>query len=146
MRRDEGILPTDLEMAEFYERQAKDAKTVLTADLQRALIEELLVAVKFQNLRLHAGTSDQSHIHAMTSWPNDDERGWLKVRNGLKSSLSRRLTALSTEEERLRLSEGASRKKIHNRRHFDYHMRRYLPKHTGVMWFEDYRQWINPSS
>jgi hypothetical protein len=133
-------------MAQMYERQATDEPTVLTAAIQRALIEELQTASRFQRFRLHAGTTDNTHAHALTSWSNGDNRGWMKVRIAIKTSLSRRLTALSSEGHHLRLSKGASRKRIHNRKHFDYHMGRYLPKHSGVAWFEDERQWVNLSS
>lgn len=62
MRRDEGVLPPDKEMAEFYEEQAKDRATLLDRSLQRKLIEEMIVACQHQRLRLHAGTTELSHF------------------------------------------------------------------------------------
>jgi REP element-mobilizing transposase RayT len=143
VRRDEGVLPADAEMAEFYAEQAKDEPTILNAPLQRCLIEEMIVACQHRLLHLHAGTSEPSHVHALVSWR--EEKGWLAVRSGLKSSLSRRLTKESTEQHPLRLSEGASRKHVNDRDHFDYLMKTYLPRHRGVAWYEDERQWKEQS-
>jgi REP element-mobilizing transposase RayT len=144
VRRDEGILPPDEEMAAFYEEQAKDEPTVLNPTLQRILIEELIIACGHQKVHLYAGTTEPSHVHSLVGWRG--EKGWLAVRNGLKSSLSRRLTKESTVEQRLRLSEGASRKHVKDREHFDYLVKTYLPRHRGVAWYEDERRWVDQSS
>ncbi len=144
MRREEGVLPADKEMAEFYSGQAKDEPTVLDRSIQRMLIEELIVACQHQRLRLHAGTTEPSHVHGLVSWR--EEKGWLLVRNGLKSSVSRRLTKESSEEQHLRLSEGASRKHVKDPDHFEYLMKTYLPRHRGVAWYEDERKSVEQSS
>ena len=144
MRRGEGILPADEEMAEFYEEQAKDEPSVFDRALQRKLIEEMIVACEHQRLRLHAGTTEPSHVHGLVSWR--EQKGWLAVRNGVKSSLSRRLTKESKEGEPLRFSEGASRKHVRDGDHFEYLMKAYLPKHRGVAWFGDGRGWVDESS
>jgi hypothetical protein len=59
--------------------------------------------------------------------------------------LSRRLTKESKEGEPLRFSEGASRRHVKDRDHFEFLVKTYLPKHRGVAWFEDERKWVEPS-
>lgn len=142
VRRDEGILPADPEMADFYERQAVDEPTILDPLLQRKLIGELIIACQHQCLRLHAGTTEPSHVHGLVSWRA--EKGWLAVRNGLKQSLSRRLTKESGEDHHLRFSERASRKHLKDEDHLDHLMKAYLPKHRRVAWYEDDRRWVDP--
>jgi hypothetical protein len=51
----------------------------------------------------------------------------------------------SSEEESgrwvLKLSRGAPRKRVENRKHFNHLMTKYLVAHRGVKWFED-RGWV----
>jgi hypothetical protein len=57
----------------------------------------------------------------------------------LKSSLSRRLNQISRNERDgsfLAFSRGASRKKVRDRKHFDYLMKTYSKKHNGLKWDE----------
>ena len=156
-RRKRGYLSPDPEMARQYDENAKHEEVLFDARLQRLLIEEAQNACGFQDLRLHGGSTEPSHLHLLVSWTV--QKGWLRVRNRLKSSLSRLLRRLSEEppdsrdatrrgdapdpDERpfLALSRGASRKQVRDRAHFDYLMTRYLPAHRGVKWFED-RGWI----
>jgi hypothetical protein len=139
VRRDEGILPPDPEMADKYRERATDEPTILTHEIQRALVEELQVACGFQRLRCHGGTTEPSHIHALTSW--NDDRASLAIRSGIKRSLSMWLTKLSTEDQQLFLSGGASQKRVKDRGYFDYLLTEYLPKHRGVAWYEN-RGWV----
>jgi REP element-mobilizing transposase RayT len=136
-KRGEGYQPTDEGMAQNYEDRAKNEATVFTPDIQKELVEELTKSCKLITCRMHAGTTQESHIHGLVSWKY--ERGWLSVRNSLKTSLTKRLKKIAP---RLALSRGASRKHVKTRRHFDHLMRTYLPDHSGVGWFED-RGWVN---
>ena len=158
-KRGEGYQAPDGELAERYRANATSDGILFDEHLQRCLLEEALVACKFQQLRLHAGSTEPSHAHYLVSWK--DARHWSKVRASLKSSLSRRL-ALEDQKNNnsrdatrrrnpresdtgryvLKLSRGASRKHVENRKHFDYLMKTYLPRHNGVKWFEDERGWI----
>jgi REP element-mobilizing transposase RayT len=134
VRRKKGVLPPDEEMAEEYRERATDKATVLTAEIQRALLEELQKACGFQRLRLHGGSTEPSHIHAVRSW--NDDRTTMRVRSDIKRSLSMRLTQLSAEDHHLYLSGGASQKRVRDREHLDHLLKTYLPKHRGVAWYE----------
>jgi REP element-mobilizing transposase RayT len=152
VRRDEGILDRDLDMADMYARNAKhDGVALDTADgvaldtaLQRVLIEEALTACEKQSLHLHGAATDPSHVHLLVSWRL--EKDSLKVRAGLKSSLSRRLNrhrraASSGGDVGPSLSRAGSRKPVSARDHFDHLMGVYLPDHPGLQWYED-RGWV----
>src|SRR5205823_3294857 len=130
---------TDEEMARNYERRAKHEETVFTEAIERALIEELIDSCTKLKIRLHAGTTEPTHIHGLTSWKH--QRGWMSIRKSLKTSLTKCLKNISIE---IALSRAGSRKHVKHRAHFDYLMQTYLPDHAGLAWYED-RGWITQS-
>ncbi|MEA2707720.1 MAG: hypothetical protein QOF78_321 [Phycisphaerales bacterium] len=138
-QRGKGYLPTDKDMAQNYERRAENDPTIFDEALSRALIEELIASCEKIKCRLHAASTEPTHIHALTSWKH--ERGWMSIRTSLKTSLTKRL---KTVAENLSLSRAASRKHVRERRHFNYLMNTYLPKHHGLAWYED-RAWVTQS-
>lgn len=129
-------------MQRRYDERAKDDPTVFTPDVQRALIEEAMVAAGHQRFHLYAGAGEPTHVHYLLGW--NDSRHWMRLRISLKTSLSLRLKQLSEtlppnkrgERPVLRLSGGASRKRVNDRAHFDHHVNTYLPAHDGVFWYE----------
>lgn len=133
VRRDEGVLPPDEEMADQYRRLAKEDQVWFDAAIQRTAIDESMIAAGFQRFRLHMTATDPTHIHVLVSWT--DARQWPKLRNGLKSSLTRRLNR--DHHRRTWFVENASRKRVKDVAHFTYHMTDYLPKHRGWKWRED---------
>ena len=48
---------------------------------QRALIDEVHVAAKHQNFRVHFVATEPTHIHVLVSW-HEDERAFEKLRVG----------------------------------------------------------------
>jgi REP element-mobilizing transposase RayT len=145
VRRDEGVLPRDLDMADLYARNAKHDGVCLDEPLQRALIEEAMTACSKQGYRLHGAATDPSHVHLVVSWKST--KSWMQVRSGIKSSLSRRLNTerksrAAQSDVGPSLSRGASRRHVCNRDHFDYLLTEYLPDHRGLQWYED-RGWVH---
>lgn len=143
VRRDEGILPRDLDVSDMYSRNAKHDGLVLDETLQRLMIEEAIIACTKQSLHLHGASTDPSHVHLLVSWKSDKE--WLPVRTALKTSLSRRLnehrrTQKVSADVGPTLSRAGSRRHVRDRGHFDYLMGEYLPDHRGIQWYED-RGW-----
>jgi REP element-mobilizing transposase RayT len=131
----------------MYARNAKHDGVVLDEVLQRLLIEEAQMACDKQSPHLHGAATDRSHVHLLVSWRS--EKDSLKVRAGLKSSLSRRLnehrrTIASRADVGPSLSRAGSRKPVWARDHFDHLMGEYLPDHRGLQWYED-RGWIDVS-
>jgi REP element-mobilizing transposase RayT len=86
--------------------------------------------------RLHAGSTETTHIHALVSWKH--ARSWLSIRSSLKTSLTKALKLLDSDAG---LSRGCSRKHVKDSGHFANLMKSYLPKHEGVAWYED-RGWV----
>ena len=127
VHRKKGILPPDEEKADIYKKRAKQSKILFSETMQRLLLKEFIVSCRMQSLRAHFFSTEATHVHVLVSWK--DDRSWFVVRNGIKSSFSRRL---NKEESRRRwFSDGASRKHVKDQTHFDYLVARYLPSHKG---------------
>jgi REP element-mobilizing transposase RayT len=132
VRRHQGILPRDGKMADQYARNAKHIAISFASDQQLAVIEILERGVAHIQCRLHFVATDSTHIHALVSWSG--ERTWEKNRTSLKRALT-----LSLKErfgDRPWLCEGASRKQVRDRKHFEYLVVQYLPSHRGWKWCE----------
>lgn len=133
VRREQGILPPDEELAHVYRERAKENTAIFDSRLQPLLIEESRIACEKQRYRVHYVATEPTHLHVLVSWA--DERPWTKIRNGLKSSLTRRLN--SAEEHRDKwFVESASRKQVKDDEHFDQLVNTYLPSHGGWKWRE----------
>ena len=130
VRRGKGILPPDAELAGRYRRDARESAVTFDAVIQRVLIEELLVAERFQKFRLETAGTDPSHLHVLVSWR--DDRGWDQLRNSIRSSLTRRLNMEFGRREWF--VEGASRKHVKTKEHFDHLVTTYVPDHPGWKW------------
>ena len=142
-KRGVGYLPPDPSMARQYEANANHAPTLFDRTLQRTLIEHILTIPTFIDLDLHAITTEPSHVHILCAWHHD--RSWESMRNSIKRSITLKLADISSPHGPLRLSRGASRKRVLDRDHFDHLMHKYLPKHQGVSRFVD-RGWTNDAT
>ena len=133
VRREKGILPPDEELAKQYRERAKEDEVFFDSWLQLLLIEEAQIAREKQRYRIHYLATEPTHLHILVSWP--DERPWLKIRSGLKSSLTRRLNREVQHRDKW-FVENASRKQVKDDGHFDHLVRSYLPSHGGWKWRE----------
>lgn len=132
VRRKKGVLSSDEIMANMYKKQAKQSKILFSAAIQKLLLNEFTLACRLQRLRAHFYSTDATHVHVLVSW--NGSRSWSLIRNGIKSSFSRRL---SKEGSRRKwFSSGASRKRVKDQAHFDYLVTQYLPSHLGWKWQE----------
>jgi REP element-mobilizing transposase RayT len=147
VRRGEGPLPPDEEQARWYEQHASQAAVLFNQDIQRALICAAREAATHQKVRLHCIATEPTHVHVLVSWK--DDRTWQRMRTGLKQSLARTLNrtpgpraglpaAMGGEDDERRkwFSDGASRRRVRDRRHFDHLIDEYLPSHRGAFWRE----------
>ena len=133
VRRKEGILPPDEELAREYRGKAGENIVSFNARIQLLLIEETRVACEKQRYRGHCIATDPTHVHALISWP--DERPWLKIRSGLKTSLTLRLNR-EVQRRQHWFVDSASRKQVKDEEHFDHLVTNYLPSHRGWKWRE----------
>jgi len=132
VRRERGVLPPDERDAQWYRSQARESPVTFDASIQQLMIDELLVAAGYQRCRIHAVATDASHLHVVVSWT--DERDELRLRTGLRTSITRRLN--NAREKRTWLAENASRKRVRDQDHFDHLVGKYLPDHRGVKYDE----------
>ena len=132
VRRGKGVLPADLQLAQKYRQDAKEAVVTFDGRVQQLVIEELRTAFGHQDCRGHYIATDSTHAHVLLSWR--DDRAWKRLRTGIKSSLTRRLNRDLLR--RTWLSDGSSRKRVQDRRHFDHLVNEYLPSHRGWKWRE----------
>lgn len=128
----QGILPPDAHMAKCYRGNLKQAIVQFTPAIQREMIDGVLEASQFQQLRCHFIASDSTHIHILVSWRSD--RSWQLARKQIRGNITRRLN--SSVQRQQWFSKSPSRKRVHDRTHFDHLMQRYLPKHSGWKWSE----------
>jgi hypothetical protein len=129
VKRNQGILSPNLAEAAAY-RAVMGEAVEFDNQLQIVLIDALVDSQEKQFFAAHYIATETTHIHALLSWR--DERAWLHMRSIIKSSISRRLNRECGK--RTWLADGASRKRVKDRKHFDYLVSRYLPKHRGWKW------------
>ena len=134
VRRDEGILPPDPERAAEYDEKAKQEPVIFDAQMQSVMIAGAFDICSRRDWRLHAVGFEPNHVHLLISWHEFLE--WLEVRAKLKTLLSLFLGRLVNEQGRSWFVDGGSRKRVINRRHFDYLIETYIPKHSEQKWFE----------
>ena len=133
VRRKEGVLASNARMAVCYRRNMRTEPVYFDARIQRAMIAALLEALPIQETRGHAIATDVAHLHVLVSWASD--RAWEVVRRQLRGSLTRRLNR--EFERREWFSKQPSRKRVKDRKLFDYLMEHYLMRHRGLKWRED---------
>ncbi len=130
--RDQGIQPTDVALADHYRVRMTESEVTFLENHQQTAIDAVLEAARHIGCRVHSVATDATHIHLLTSW--SDLKSCKQKRNSFKKKLTIELKA--RHEERTWLSDGASRKRVKDRVHFDHLMNRYLPRHRGWKWDE----------
>ena len=134
VKRGRGILPSDEEMGEHYRDAAKHEAVTFDAPVQAALVAAARALCATKKWRLHQVMTDATHIHTLLSWR--ESASWKSVRRSLRYRYTSDLNG-SLGAQRLWLSKGGSRRQVRDRKHFDYLMDEYLPKHDGLYWRED---------
>ncbi len=132
VRRKQGVLAADVHMAQCYRRNLADGSIVeFSEQVQKLVLFGILDGCKYLSVQTRGVACDASHIHCLISWRHD--RPWQRV----SESIKRRMTLdLNKVQQRKWLSKGGSRKRVKDRRHFEYLVISYLPRHRGVTWFE----------
>jgi hypothetical protein len=132
VRRHEGILAPDKSMAVKYRANMAADAVSFDAEVQRLLIDEVLIASDFQKFRCHYIAMEPTHLHLLVSWTI--ARDWKTVRAKVRESLTRRLNRELGSQDWF--SKSPSRKQVKERKHFDYLVSTYLPRHSGLKWSE----------
>jgi REP element-mobilizing transposase RayT len=132
VRRGQGILPQDMQMAILYRKNAQHAMVEFQDEHQRTAINTVIAAVTHIDCRLLFVATDPTHVHALLSWQG--QKTWHQKRTSLKRALT--IHFKERFGNRPWFADGASRKRVKDRKHFDYLMTRYLPRHNGWKWDE----------
>ena len=141
VQKGKGLQPPNRELAAAYANAANHPPFSFDEDTQQLLIETTLDVCSRRDWRLHEIATETSHLHALVSWKNTTR--WQNVRGKIRNICSLELSKKHQQHGRPWFVEGASRKRVRNRRHFERLMTTYLPNHRGLKWFET-RGWIKP--
>ena len=131
VRRGEGVLPTDEQMAGWYRRDMSDDVVQFDRAAQRVIVDAVCRHCDALDYELYAVVTDQTHVHVLVGCKT--YKAWGAVQRGLKSAISRGLNAELQPQQCL--SRGANCKRIVDKSHFDHLMTHYLPSHRGVSYF-----------
>jgi REP element-mobilizing transposase RayT len=129
---DRGIQRPNVALARFYDRQAKHDVVSFSARHQGIILWICWDACKKRSWKLHGVAFDPSHVHLLVSWRSPNS--WQVVRGKLKNLISWALSKEKYEQGRKWMVRYGSRKRVKDRRHYDYLMNCYLPKHRGIVW------------
>ncbi|MAX22900.1 MAG: hypothetical protein CMJ19_00230 [Phycisphaeraceae bacterium] len=142
VRRDQqGIQARNINLADTYKQQMKQRDVRFDRNAQSCMIHATLQAAKILELRVHGIGTDATHLHILVSWA--DERTWDALRQRLKRALAYQLNGVHKQQ---RFARAGSRKRVKDRKHFDYLMSEYIPKHQGEKWFENRAHTLNKAS
>ena len=130
-----GIAPPNKSLANVYAETAEFPPVLFKPDIQEILLETALGACERRGWRLHAAAAEPTHVHLLVSW--SDQGRWQDVRGKLRNIMSLEISRRHCSTGRPWFSQGASRKRVRDRKHFEHLVRKYLPRHGGVGWFED---------
>jgi hypothetical protein len=132
VRRGQGIQEPDAARAKQYDRAAKQLPAFFGATHQQVLLSMAYDACQRREWHLHCFASEPTHIHLLVSWKQFQP--WEEVRAKLKNLLSLQLGRQFKQRGRRWLVGDGSRKQVRDRKHFDYLMMTYLPRHGGLLW------------
>jgi len=129
-----GVRPPNPRLADAYRGEASDEPFVMDGATQRFVIDVVRGVGARRDWRIHAVACEPSHVHILVSWETDAT--WGAVRAKFKNIIALELSKRHGQEGRHWLSDGGSRKRVKDRRHFDYLVTTYLPKHRGEQWYQ----------
>jgi hypothetical protein len=69
-----GLSSPNVALAACYKEQQKESTVYLSLQQQELIIEEILIAAKRQNIRLHEVASESFHVHVLASWKDERPR------------------------------------------------------------------------
>jgi hypothetical protein len=132
-KRGEGIHPPDTEMAEQYDRNAKQDAAIFDDQAQREILLLAHSICDEETWRMEAAGFDETHTHLILSWRKFNR--WEEVGRRLKNLLSLKLNRLRNTPGRRWFVRGRSApRRVKDQSHFDYLLDEYLPSHPGLFW------------
>ena len=129
-KHDKGWRPPDEGGAKQYHEKMQEDAVILTRVQQQELINEAIKAQPFQRFTLYSAATDSTHVHIVVAWK--DDRNPVRIRSGIKSSLSRAMNARYGKQARFVAKAGQH--PVRDEQHLSQLVHEYLPKHT-LYWY-----------
>jgi len=132
---DKQVLPTNPDMARRYEQRATQPPVLFTDDQLAMLLSGVIDICKERNWKLFVFASEPTHFHIVIGW-----RGYLDcvdVRDTITNLLSLFLGKQMGVRGRRWFARKPSRRRVKNRRHLNYLLDEYLPRHRKLFWRHD---------
>ena len=122
-------------MARYYDARARFSRVWFDSQaIQEVLVLGCIDVCRRRGWRLHAVSTDPTHLHWVVSWIGFVR--WEAVRQRTKNVLSLLLGRLTGETGRQWFVREGSRKRVKDRDHLSYLVSEYLPDHRGLSWRE----------
>lgn len=129
-KHDVGWQAPNQEAQEQYHVNMQGEPVTFDRDQQQLLIDEAIKAQLFQRITLYAVATDPTHVHAVVGWK--DDRDPVRVRAGLKSSLTRALNTGYGKQQWFVAKAGQH--PVRDEGHLSRLVHDYLPKHP-LYWY-----------
>ncbi|MEO0965651.1 MAG: hypothetical protein AAFY08_11070 [Planctomycetota bacterium] len=130
VRRGQGVLPSDPQMAGHYRAAQHEPVAIFDRRCQSHLIEAARDTGLHLSADVHAIACEPTHVHVLISWATD--RSWKSMRSSVRRAMTVRLNEQIAR--RTWFSDSPSRKRVRDHKHFDYLVLSYLPTHDGLSW------------
>ncbi|MFQ5732613.1 MAG: hypothetical protein ACE5KM_11760 [Planctomycetaceae bacterium] len=131
VERGKGILPQDHDKATLYNARAVNNAVAFEEEVRWAAIDAVDEIAQKNDWLLYEVATDASHIHVLVGWRGFQP--WKEVSNRLKRGVGLHLSH-AMDRPGPWFSRGSSRKRIKDRRHFEYLLNDYLPAHGDIRW------------
>lgn len=126
-----GIQPQDHEMARVYEERAAYDAVMFDEELGWTIIDAVDKIVRENELLLYEAVAVATHVHILVGWR--EFIPWKTVSNRFKRGIGLEMSRFQNRPGPW-FSRGRSRKRVEDRRHFDYLINVYLPPHGDIRW------------
>jgi hypothetical protein len=132
-KKGDGYQPSDPDIADQYDRHAKQERVLFNDDVQREIVVFAHDVCSTDGWKLEAAGFDPTHTHVIISWKNFVKWEWVdqRLKNLLALKLNRRH---NTPGKRWFTRRHGAPRQVENRKHFDYLLTTYLPDHPGFFW------------
>lgn len=126
VERGKGILPQDLDRARAYREIAAHDPVVFDDSTGWSMIGEAERLCAQQSWKLYEAASTTTHIHLLVGWKSTET--WKRIATRIKQRLGAAISRCRNRPGPW-FSRGHSRKQVRDRKHFEYLLKVYLPRH-----------------
>jgi len=131
-----GIQPTSKDIKQYRDRITVKPAVCFDAATQQHLIDFAHEACQRREWKLHAASITPTHVHLLVSWPlkttdaNVMQQDCNRIAQTLKRVMGWSLSKRENVKGRRWFSRGWDDRWVRNRRHFEFLVNRYMPKHV----------------